>query len=179
MTDFREYIRLARDSGAYKDIELEILKETLNSWSEHPGDPCSVVELGDGKVLAGFAVFARAPNTDYTFDVRAICVEKIYRGKGVGEKLAEMIEEETLTQSPQAVIRFEISRRKEAAVGSGFLLERGFALIGHIEAFYDSEDDYYIYAKHVSTIPQASGKKENDKGTAAGEGEKAAEPSQA
>jgi ribosomal protein S18 acetylase RimI-like enzyme len=111
------------------------------------------VELGDGKVLAGFAVFARAPNTDYTYDVRAICVEKMYRGKGVGQKLAEMIEEEAMAQSNQAVIRFEISRRKEESIGSGFLLDRGFSLIGHIEAFYDSEDDYYIYAKHVTNRP--------------------------
>ena len=152
MIDIHEYIQLARDSGAYKDIELEILKETLITWQEHPGDPCSVVELRDGKLLAGYAVFARANNTEYTYDVRSICVDAVYRGKGVGQKLAEMIEDEVLTIGPQAIIRFEISRKKEAIVGEGFLLERDFAMIGHIKAFYDFEDDYYIYAKHVSTF---------------------------
>jgi len=153
MTDIREYLQLARESRAYKDIELDILQETLASWAERPGDPCFVAELRDGKVLAGFAVYVKAQNTDYTYDVRAICVDSIYRGKGVGQRLAEVIEEETLQREPQAIIRFEISRKKEESVGTGFLLEKGFSLIGHIEAFYDSADDYYIYAKHVSIHP--------------------------
>lgn len=150
MTDIRDYLQLAREAGAYKDIELEILKETLLAWTERPGDPCSVVELRDGRVLAGFAVFARTAGTEYTWDVRALCVDPIYRGKGVGERLADLIEEEILSAHPQGIIRVEISKRKEDAVGSGFLLARGFSLIGHIESFYESGDDYYIYAKHVS-----------------------------
>ncbi len=154
MTNIQEYLQLARETKVYKDIELDILMETLSSWAKSPGDPCSVAELRDGKTLAGFAVYARAHNTEYTFDVRAICVDSVYRGKGVGQKLAEMIEEETIAQAPQAIIRFEISRRKEESVGSGFLLDRGFSLIGHIESFYDTENDYYIYAKHVSIHAQ-------------------------
>lgn len=150
MTDIRDYIQLAREAGAFKDIELEILKETLLAWMERPGDPCSVVELRDGKVLAGFAVFARTQGTEYTWDVRAVCVDSIYRGKGVGQRLADLIEEEILASFPQGIIRVELSKRKEDAVGSGFLLERGFSLIGHIAGFYDTDDDYYIYAKHVS-----------------------------
>jgi ribosomal protein S18 acetylase RimI-like enzyme len=167
MTDIREYIQLARETEAFKDIELDILKETLSSWAERPGDPCSVVELRDGKTLAGFAVYARAHNTDYTYDVRAICVDTSYRGKGVGQKLAEMIEEETISQAPQAIVRFEISRTKEEAVGAGFLLERGFSLIGHIKAFYATEDDYYIYAKHVSIHAAKAKKEEEEKKKAA------------
>ncbi len=150
MTDIRDFIQLARDSGAYKDIELDILKETLLNWTERPGDPCSVVELRDGRVLAGFAVFARTQSTDFTWDVRAVCVDSIYRGKGVGQRLVDLIEEEILGSASQAIIRFELSKRKEAAVGEGFLLDRGFTLIGHIEGFYEQGDDYFIYAKHVS-----------------------------
>ena len=150
VTDIQDYIRLARESGAYKDIELDILKETLLAWMERPGDPCSVVELRDGKLLAGVAVFARTQGTEYTWDVRALCVDSAYRGKGVGQRLADLIGEEILSTSPQGIIRVELSKRKEDAVGTGFLLDRGFSLIGHIEGFYDADDDYFIYAKHVS-----------------------------
>jgi len=150
VTDIQDFIQLARDSGAYKDIELDILKETLLSWKERPGDPCSVVELRDGKVLAGFAVFARTQSTDFTWDVRAVSVDAIYRGKGVGQRLVDLIEEEILSSAAQAIIRFELSKRKEVAVGEGFLLDKGFSLIGHIEGFYELGDDYFIYAKHVS-----------------------------
>jgi GNAT superfamily N-acetyltransferase len=167
MIDIREYLKLARDSGAYKDIEIDILKETLIAWLEHPGEPCSVVELRDGNLLAGFAVFARAKNTEYSYDVRSICVDAVYRGKGVGQKLTEMIEEEVLNFGPQAIVRFEISKKKEAVVGEGFLLERDFAMIGHIKAFYDTEDDYFIYAKHVSNFMN----REDGEGEDGGDGE--------
>jgi len=150
VTDIRDYIELALDMGAYKDIEIDILKETLIAWTERPGDPCSVVELRDGRVLAGFAVFARTQGTDFTWDVRAFCVDSVYRGKGVGQRLADLIEEEILSSTDHGIIRVELSKKKELAVGEGFLLDRDFTLIGHIKAFYDSEDDYFIYAKHVT-----------------------------
>lgn len=170
-TDIKDYMQLAAETGAYKDIELDILKETLVAWTERPGNPCSVVELRDGKVLAGFAVFARTPGTDYTWDVRAMCVDSIYRGKGVGQRLSDLIEEEILASHPQGIIRFELSRRKEAAVGEGFLLDRGYTLIGHIEAFYDVGDDYFIFAKHVSIHDrdQASEGEANGEGDASEE----------
>lgn len=150
MTDIRDYIELARETGAFKDIEVDILKETLLAWLERPGDPCSVVELRDGKILAGFAVYARTLGTDFTWDVRAFCVDSIYRGKGVGQRLADLIEEEILNRAEQGIIRAELSRKKEVAVGEGFLLDSDFTLIGHIADFYELGDDYYIYAKHVS-----------------------------
>jgi GNAT superfamily N-acetyltransferase len=166
VTDIREYIELARDMGAFKDIEIDILKETLIAWTERPGDPCSVVELRDGRVLAGFAVFARTQGTDFTWDVRAFCVDSVYRGKGVGQRLADLIEEEILDSTDHGIIRVELSKKKESAVGEGFLLERDFTLIGHIEGFYESNDDYYIYAKHV-TIHEPEIMDEPDKGDAA------------
>ncbi len=150
VTDIRDYIELARDMGAFKDIEIDILKETLVAWTERPGDPCSVVELRDGRLLAGFAVFARTQGTDFTWDVRAFCVDSIYRGKGVGQRLAELIEEEILATTDHGIIRVELSKKKEMAVGEGFLLDRDFMLIGHIKGFYELEDDYFIYAKHVT-----------------------------
>lgn len=150
MSTFGEYEQLAFESGAYRDIELDILEEMLASWKAHPGDPYTVVELRDGRSLAGFAAFSRVKNTDFTFDVRAICVGGQYRGSGLVRELVADIEATVLRIEKVAILRFEISRRKEDAVGPGFLEEAGYALIGHIEAFYEAEDDYYIYAKQLN-----------------------------
>jgi GNAT superfamily N-acetyltransferase len=149
MTAIGEYGDLARGIGAFKDIELDILDETLRAWSERPGDPHTLLEIRDGRTLAGFAVLCRASNTEFTFDVRAFCVDLPYLGKGVAERLVSMLEEEVLRIGPAGILRLETSSRKEAAIGKGVMEAAGYALIGHIAGFYGGEDDFYMYAKHL------------------------------
>ncbi len=149
MTDINEYARLAQEGGAFKDIELEILKESLLTSIERPGLPYRSVELRDGKLLAGFGLLFRTPGADFTFDVAALCVDASYLDKGIGRKLIDLIEEEALRAEPSAIVRFEISTRKRSAAGPGLLEECGYSLIGHIADFYGKEDDYYMYARHL------------------------------
>jgi GNAT superfamily N-acetyltransferase len=153
MIDLREYENLARETGAYKDIELEILKETITDWQKKPGDPYTILELRDGKFLAGFAVMCRESGTDYTFCVRAFCVEPSYLRKGVASNIIDMLEEEILRLESSAILRFETSSSKEAAIGAGVLADRAYALIGHIPDFYVVRDDYFMYAKHLRRGP--------------------------
>jgi hypothetical protein len=152
MIDIHEYEQLARETGAYRDIELDILQETLQSWQSSPGDPYTILELRDGKILAGFAVLSRATNTEFTFDVRSLCVERGYLEKRVGRSLLDMLENEVLRLEASAIVRFEISRLKEDAVGKGLFIEAGYALIGHIKDFYTEGNDYFIYAKYLRRV---------------------------
>jgi ribosomal protein S18 acetylase RimI-like enzyme len=156
MIDIREYEQLASDSGAFKDIELEILKETLITADEHPGDPFRLVEVRDGRVLAGFAVFCKAQNTDFTYDGVGLCVDRSYRDKGIGQRLVELLEEELLKLDGSPILRFETSLKKEEAMGKGLLESCGFALIGHIADFYGVGDDYYMYARHLAPSERPS-----------------------
>jgi GNAT superfamily N-acetyltransferase len=149
MTDPREYEELARETGAFRDIELAILKETLSAWSEKPGEPYTLLEIRDGRVLAGFAVMGRESNSEYTYDLKGICIDPSYIGTGVTARLLDMLEEELLKQGSSAILRVETSARKEGAIGKGLLAERGFSLIGHIPNFYEPGDDYFMYAKHL------------------------------
>jgi hypothetical protein len=149
MTDPREYEGLARETRAFKDIELEILKESLRAWSDRPGDPFSLVELRDGKLLAGFALMCKESSTEYTFDAKAICVGPSYLGSEVTDIVVGMLESELLKTESSAILRVETSTKKEAAIGKGVLASRGYALIGHIPDFYEAGDDYYMYAKHL------------------------------
>lgn len=152
MMDTKEYESLALQSGAYRDLEIGILKELLSSWREHPGDPNTLLELRDGRVLAGFAIIARSRETDMTFDIRALCVDRVYRPKGVAKRLIEILEEEALRGRRDVLVRIETSRIKEETVGTGVFTEHGYALIGHIPDFYAEGDDYYIYAHHVCPV---------------------------
>ncbi len=154
MMDTREYEQLAMESGVYRDIELDILIDTLDSWKKRPGDPYSLVEIRDNREIAGFCLYQRAANTDFTFDIHSFLVGKAYRGKGAADKLLELLIEEILSRTTSAMIRIEISTIKEAAVETGFFSSRGFETIGHIQDFYGSGNDYFIYARHILRDPE-------------------------
>jgi hypothetical protein len=164
MIDAREYESLALETGAFKDIELEILKEAFSSWQEKPGEPFTLLEIRDGKTLAGYVIFCREASSDYTFDVRALCVEPSYIGKGIISTMLGMLEAELLRLEASAIARIETSTKKEAAVGKGVISASGYALIGHIPDFYEPGDDYYMFAKHLRRKAAAQAKSESREG---------------
>jgi len=160
MIDTSEYEGLARETGAYKDIELEILKESFAEWQKKPGDPYTVLEIRDGRILAGFAVMCKQSSSEYTYEVRALCVDPQYVGKSVTASILTMLEEELLKLQASAILRIETSSTKEEAIGKGILAERGYALIGHIPDFYEAGEDYFMYAKHLRRVVDKSQGKE-------------------
>jgi len=155
MKDVAEYESLARDTEAFLDIEMEILKESLLAAVEGQKGSCSLFEVRDGKLLAGFALLVKAANTDYTWDVSAFCVDPAYADKGIGARLVQLLEEDCLRSSPSAILRFETSSRKIEGPGRDLLPGAGYSLIGHIVDFYGKGNDYFIYARHLAR-PQAA-----------------------
>lgn len=160
MIDIHEYEQLAADSKVFQDIELQLLKEALLSWKTSPGAPYWGIELRDGRLLAGFAILHRSANTDFTFDVMALCMDEGYRDKGVGKGLLGLLETEVLKQEASAILRFETSTLKQEAMDRELLPSSGYALLGHIADFYKTGDDFYIYARHLlrprlETTPKA------------------------
>ncbi len=150
MMETRDYEQLALESGVYKDIELDILIDTLDSWKARPGSPYSLVEVRDSREPAGFCLFQRAANTESTFDVHTFLVGRDYRGKGAAEKLLDLLTEEILASVRSAMVRIETSSLKENAVEPRFFSAHGFETIGHIPDFYGPGNDYWIYAKQVA-----------------------------
>lgn len=158
MTDTSVYEKLAFETSAFRDIELEIIKEAVRSWMEAPGKPYYEAEVRDGRILAGFAVISKAGNTEYTYDVAAFCIDPGYRDKGVGASLLGLLETDLLSHEYSAILRFETSTHKLGSMGADLLPSSGYTLIGHIEDFYEKGDDYYIYARHLlRPRPQATG----------------------
>jgi ribosomal protein S18 acetylase RimI-like enzyme len=147
--DIREYEALARETGAYKDIEIEILRESLASWEKRPNEPYTIMEIRDGKILAAFLALLHEEGTDYSYTIQTICVDPSYLETGVVDKLLDGLEAECLKLRPSAILRFELSSEKEKALGLGVLESRGYGLIGHIPDFYAKGSDYFMYAKII------------------------------
>jgi len=151
LTDIDGCLRLARETGAFLDIELEMLTESLRDWAGNPGEPYTLVERREGEALEGFALVRREASTEFTFDVTAFCLASSRAVREAGARLLEDVEREALRGEVSAIVRFEMSRRREKAVDRRLLVESGYALIGHIPDFYGPGDDYFMYAKHVSS----------------------------
>ncbi len=154
MTDIGDCLRLAGDTGAFLDIELEMLAESLRAWAESPGGSYALVELREGETLEGFALMRR--EAEFTFDVTAFCLASSRSAHEDGARLLDEVEREALSRDASAIVRFEMSKRREKAVAGRFLAESGYALIGHIPDFYGPGDDYFMYAKHVSAARSES-----------------------
>ncbi|MGB4571705.1 MAG: hypothetical protein WBH97_02670 [Rectinemataceae bacterium] len=151
--DLSEYEHAAIGCGAYKGVELDLLKETLESWKTDPGDPYILLDLRDGKTLAAFAIICKASGRDSTFEIRYACVDRDFHATAGGVRILEMIEEEAIRRQPQALLQLEISQRKLNCLGSITLEDFGYALIGHIKDFYGEGNDYFMYTKFVYRNP--------------------------
>lgn len=153
MTDLRYYILLASESGVYKDIELDIMKEALEEWERRSDGKMTLVELASSGRISGFAYFGPNNGTDHTFELKWIVVDRLSRKQGVGSQLLERIEEEIRRAKPNAILSVETSSIKESSISSDFFISSGFSLIGRIPNFYGKGDDFLMYAKHICVKP--------------------------
>jgi ribosomal protein S18 acetylase RimI-like enzyme len=151
--DFKEFERSATLTGVFKGVEVDILQETLNSWSSSPGDPYTVLELRDGKTLAAFAIVSRSNGRESTHDIRYIVLDRDYRSTEGGKRILQMIDEDLLNKYKYAVIRLETSGKKLSNLGVSCYEQAGYKIIGHIAGYYGENDDYYYLMKTVYRIP--------------------------
>jgi ribosomal protein S18 acetylase RimI-like enzyme len=149
MIDLRYYLTLARDAGVFKDIEIDILEETLQEWERRSDGSSTLVELSSNGRVSGFAFFGPLHNTELTYEVRWIVVDRLSRKLGIGKQLLDRVEEEILKIAPNAILSVEISKIKENAIQDHFFINSGFTLVGRIPNFYGENDDYLMYAKHI------------------------------
>jgi len=150
IADITEYEYLVLELQILKEIELDILHETLLTWKQNPGDPYMVTEIRDGKQLAGFCIYYQSPNTEYSYDIHTFCVGVNYRHTQVADDLLYQLEQELLKKHTHAVIRVETSQSKEMAIRENFYFNAGFQKIGHIPSYYELGNDYFIYSKSIS-----------------------------
>jgi hypothetical protein len=151
--DFTEFERAASHTNVFKGVEVDILHETLVSWSSSPGDPYTVLELRDGKTLAAFAIVSRSNGRESTHDIRYIVLDRDYLSSEGGKRILQMIDEDLLKKYRYAVIRLETSGKKLSNLGVSCYEQAGYKVIGHIAGYFGEEDDYYYLMKTVYRIP--------------------------
>ena len=158
----KEYLELARESGGYSDIELDMLEEFLRVRAGDPDGSLIVTEIRDGRVLAAFAATRREGALESTFTVAAACVGPNYTSTEAPANLLAELEGDVLRRAESAILRIETSTAKSSAFPAGAVERAGFSLIGHIPDFYAEGNDYFMYVKHLSSSGKPGGDPQSD-----------------
>ncbi|MDP2791674.1 MAG: hypothetical protein Q8O15_07970 [Rectinemataceae bacterium] len=149
LIDMREFELVASQSGVFKGVEIDLLHETLLSWKGSPGEPYTVLELRDGKILVAFAIISKINGRQSTFDIRYIVVDRDYHSTECGSHLLQLLDEDLLAKNSYAVIRLETSGKKLENLRPEAFQESGYKMIGHIPGYYGEGDDYFYLIKTV------------------------------
>lgn len=149
LIDMREFEQVAAHSGVFKGVEIDLLHETLLSWKSSPGEPYTVLELRDGRILVAFAIISKINGRQSTFDIRYIVVDRDYRSTECGNHLLQLLDEDLLGKNSYAVIRLETSGKKLENMRPEAFQDSGYKMIGHIPGYYGEGDDYYYFIKTV------------------------------
>lgn len=145
-----EYLAAAEGTGAFRPSELDVLQEVLTDAFADPSRGYLFLEERlPGGQLAGFAVFGRAPMTDWAWDLYWIVVERSLQGRGIGRRMLEKLEAIAMAVTGKVILRVETSGRKEYEKQRQFYLAAGFRETGRIRDFYEEGDDLVTYCKFL------------------------------
>ena len=145
-----EYLKVARQTGAFRPCELSILEEVLVDAFQDPSKGYLFVKMQEQGNIEGFAVFGRSPMTAWGWDLYWIVVEKRLQGKGRGKALLGLLEKVALAETGRVILRAETSGRPEYEGQRLFYLGAGFKETGRISDFYEAGDDLVTFCKFIS-----------------------------
>jgi ribosomal protein S18 acetylase RimI-like enzyme len=148
-----EYLAVAERTGAFRLCEIEILREVLVDVFVDPAKGYCFLENRENGRIAAFAVFGRAPMTEWAWDLYWIVVDRPLQGRGFGKRLLGEIENAALASTGKVILRVETSGRQEYEGQRHFYLRTGFHETGRIPDFYEAGDDLVTYCKFLSGGP--------------------------
>ncbi len=140
---------LAQETGVFKPMEIQALREVLDDYHahEHAVGHRSVTYEKDGKVL-GFAYYAPAAMTDRTWYLYWIAVAKDIHARGIGSALLKHVEEDIRSQKGRLLL-IETSSQPHYALTHKFYVKHGYEQTAVVKDFYADKDDMVVFRKRL------------------------------
>jgi ribosomal protein S18 acetylase RimI-like enzyme len=135
------------------DVALEVLDEGLGAGSPN-SDYLLLGVFSDDDQMLGYAAYGPTPDTDRTYDLYWIAVDRAAQGMGAGSFLLDDIEHR-LERAGARLLVLETSSRTDYAATRGFYHRRGFVEAARVGAFYAPGDDRVIFTKRFTSRPDA------------------------
>lgn len=129
------------------EVAIELIDDAINR-PEQSGYACIVAldPQGSEEHYLGYLCYGPTPMTLHTYDLYWMAVDPTQRGKGVGKRLCQALDE-TLRHKGGKVIRAETSSRDDYDGTVAFYLAIGYEMAGRIKDFYRPDDDLIILCK--------------------------------
>ena len=120
-----------------------------DEFAVSPGPPSPV----PSPQLIGFACFGPAMDTDRTYDLYWIAVDRAAQGTGCGSVLLGEVERRLEALHARMLV-IETSSRSDYTATRGFYLKRGYVEAARVREFYAPEDDRIILTKRLTGSPR-------------------------
>ena len=132
-------------------VALELFDEAVSG-----GDDYTFIGAfaGDGRRrLIGFACYGPTMDTDRTYDLYWIAVDRAAQGTGCGSVLLAEVERRLEALHARMLV-IETSSRSDYTATRGFYLKRGYVEAARVREFYAPEDDRIILTKQLTGSPR-------------------------
>jgi ribosomal protein S18 acetylase RimI-like enzyme len=143
--------RIVVATGMFRDAEVDVALEVLDSYYAKPGqDYTTVGAFTHGGELLGYVCYGPTPATLGTYDLYWIAVSPAVQNLGVGTLLLQEVERRLAHQDARLVI-IETSSQPLYEPTRAFYVRRGYDEVARVPEFYAPGDDRVIFAKRIQT----------------------------
>lgn len=139
----KDYVFLGAFSN---DVPTEIATDSSADGRRLMADDCT-------QTLQGFACYGPTMDTDRTYDLYWIAVDRAAHGSGCGSVLLKEVERR-LEDLHARLLVIETSSRSDYTATRGFYLKRGYVEAARVREFYASNDDRIILTKRLAGSPR-------------------------
>lgn len=147
--DRAEIAQLVRRVGVFSAAEIDTALELVDAWlakGEASDYICWVIEDENG--VRGYVCIGPTPLTNGTFDLYWIAVDPSAQGRGYGQALTRLAENEARARGGRLLL-IETASQETYAPTVRFYESAGYELVSRIADFYRIGDDKLTFAKRL------------------------------
>jgi GNAT superfamily N-acetyltransferase len=151
--DLPEIIKLVRETGVFKESEIQVAQELLEIAVENPDQKDYIIYsyVTENGTIAGYYCCGPTPMTMSTFDLYWIAVHPGQQGKGIGYELLRHCED-LIRSSSGSLIMVETSSLPKYDATRKFYLRNRYIEAAHVRDYYAPGDDLVVYSKHIQEV---------------------------
>lgn len=148
--DTAPLLDLARDTGMFKPMEIQALREVLDDYhasNRALGHRSITFERAGG--ILGFAYYAPAAMTDRTWYLYWIAVSKAEQSQGIGRELMAHVEKD-IAQEKGRILLIETGSLPHYEPTRRFYRKLGYEVEATLRDFYADGDDMVVFRRRLS-----------------------------
>jgi ribosomal protein S18 acetylase RimI-like enzyme len=148
--DTAHLLHLAEDTGVFKPLEIQALREVLDDYhATNQAQGHRAAGFEQSGELVGFIYYAPAAMTDRAWNLWWIVVGKAHQAGGIGGRLLRHAEDE-IRKARGRVLFIETSSLPHYELTRRFYVKYGYGQAARLADFYAPGDDLLFFRKDLA-----------------------------